>query len=102
MLVELLTPPPLACGPSIKLHFGESSSTDSLHAGPENRVFTMSIVFIFRSVVQMMSRPVITLTRKVNRNGITQVISATLNHVKDTILMDVKGIVCTSNLRVSQ
>ena len=29
----------LACGPSIKLHFGESSSADYLHTGPENGVF---------------------------------------------------------------
>ena len=41
MLVELLTSPPLACGPSIKMHFGESSSADSLHAGLENRFFTV-------------------------------------------------------------
>ena len=41
LLVELPTPTPPACGPSMKLHFGESSSVGSLHTGPENGVFTV-------------------------------------------------------------
>ena len=62
----------------------------------------MSILFMFSSVVQMMSRPVITPNPEGKLNGIPQEKSTNLNRVKDTNLMDVKGIVCTSNVRVSR